>query len=70
MNKKKRKRILSTMLTVCVLASSVSPVNVFAKGTEGVDKPYKPYEEPESAYPAAGMKATVGTQQAGNYGGN
>ncbi len=35
MNKKKRKRILSTMLTVCVLASSVSPVDVFAKGTEG-----------------------------------
>jgi len=70
MHKKRRSRILGGILAGCMAFTALFPANAYAGGIEGVDAPYKPFREPQCAYPAQGMKATVGTQQSGSYGGN
>ncbi len=70
MKRKKLQKMAGLILSGCILCTSVCQGTVMALGTEGVDEPYNPFQEPDNTYDVAGMKASVGTKQSGNYGGD
>lgn len=64
----KRYRMLGALLAGCTAFTALFPGNIYAQKTEGVDTPYHPFREPQYAYSAQGMSASVGIVQDG-YGG-